>query len=165
MKRLVIAFAYIFVYLTIKAQIISPEAMVSSGASYNNSYAQISFTLGELQSATYKNDNIILTQGFMQSDFSISTLSKFENSKNFTVKVFPNPVKDNLNIKFESNNNEKLIIQLYDISGKQILTKTLKEINKIETINFEKYNNGIYILKTISSTNNYFETFKIIFQN
>jgi len=165
MKSLLLVFVFIIVHIPFNAQIISHETLVSAGETYSNSYAQISWTLGGIQSTTYNNGDVIITQGFMQSDLSVTTISKHIEDNNYSVKVYPNPVKDNLNIKFDPNNKEDLLIYLYNITGKQILTKTLKNNNKIETINFKKLNNGIYFLKTLSSDGKYSETFKIVFQN
>ena len=168
MKSLFLAFIIVTVHINLNAQILSPETMVSAGSTDSTEYAQINWTLGGWYHAKTldEGETVIITQGFIQPILSLATVNKYvDKDNNLSVKVFPNPVKQNLNIKFDSKNNEDLIIQLYNISGKQILTKILKNKNKTETINFEKYNNGVYFLKTISSDGKYIENFKIIFQN
>jgi len=56
--------------------------------------------------------------------------------------VYPNPVSDILNIKF--NNSIETQIEIYNILGKRVLTKTM---NQSQSINVENLNTGIYILK------------------
>lgn len=74
------------------------------------------------------------------SPFSLST-SKFKLDN---VKVFPNPSKGYVNIINEGLDN-KLIISLYDIQGRNILKKEIFERN--EVLNLTTYANGIYFLK------------------
>jgi len=164
MKSLVILLFFIINSVLSIAQTVTPEEIVSAGASFSTTYAQMSWTMGGGQSATYSDGNIIITEGFIQPILLIETLTKKIDDNNYSVKVYPNPVRSNLNIKFNIDKKEKLLIYLYDLNGKQILTKTLKN-NNTEKIGFEKYNNGIYFLKTISSDGKYSENFKIIFQN
>jgi len=164
MKNVVVLLFFIINTVFSIAQTVTPEEVVSAGASFSNSYAQITWTMGGMQSATFNNGHTIITEGFIQPILSIETLTKNVEDNSYSVNVYPNPVKNNLNIKFNIDKKEDLLIYLYDLNGKQILTKTLNNKNT-EKINFEKYNNGIYFLKTISSDGKYSETFKIVFQN
>lgn len=61
-----------------------------------------------------------------------------ENAQELSVKTYPNPVKDVLNIEGEYNS-----IEIYDISGKMV-----ESINSMESqINIEKLPSATYILK------------------
>ena len=66
--------------------------------------------------------------------------NSFEQS---TTVVFPNPVKESLDISFCDKDSE---ITIYDLSGKQVLNfATIQSLKEIEMSNFSK---GIYFIKT-----------------
>ncbi|WP_250434444.1 endonuclease [Hanstruepera flava] len=71
------------------------------------------------------------------------TLSTIEYSLN-EIKIYPNPVKDILNINLK--NPEKTGISIYNILGKQVLNETLMRSG---TINTSKLKNGVYVVKII----------------
>ncbi len=86
------------------------------------------------------------------------TLSTNDNFLSSQVKLYPNPVKELIII----DNHTRHIIEfhVYDISGKILLIRTLREgINQLDLSHFD---NGIYFSK-ISCNNNSFS--KIIIKN
>ncbi len=68
---------------------------------------------------------------------SIDDISENNNS----VEIYPNPVKDNLNIK----NAENSKIKIYNVLGEEILE--IKSASDNEKINLEKYKKGTYFVK------------------
>ncbi|WP_299100687.1 endonuclease [uncultured Winogradskyella sp.] len=68
-------------------------------------------------------------------------LSLDDHSTN-TVKLYPNPVNNQLTVAL--NSNIDTTIEIYDILGKLILNS---EINKTSTLNVENLKTGIYIIK------------------
>lgn len=71
------------------------------------------------------------------------TLGVSQN-KALNVAVYPNPTKGILNIDLADKNSDKAILSLYDIQGRQILSKETN--NSQETLNIENLSNGIYML-------------------
>jgi len=67
--------------------------------------------------------------------------------------IYPNPVKENLQISF-SNEENHFTVQLIDISGKIILNKDFTSSSDIkqENINISELSRGIYTLKVTSGT-------------
>ena len=60
--------------------------------------------------------------------------------------IYPNPVKDKINVEFLSKrNNEDIILKLIDHRGRTLIQKTFKDIIQLETNNiasgFYFYNN------------------------
>jgi hypothetical protein len=68
-----------------------------------------------------------------------------EAEKSFEVSIFPNPIKNELNIRAHNTIDE---IKVFDISGK--ILKTEYPENKYCTLYFNELEKGIYILKIIS---------------
>ena len=60
------------------------------------------------------------------------------------IKVYPNPTKGILNINLDSNIFGESTFVMYDIQGREVVTK--KSSNPIETLNIENFSEGIYML-------------------
>lgn len=80
-----------------------------------------------------------------------------ESFLNNEVKVYPNPVKSNLNIEVNVENQD-IVIKLYDLSGKLILTSNSTKV--LTTIDVSEFPQGIYFLNVSSSEKS--GTFKIV---
>lgn len=76
----------------------------------------------------------------------------FENSDMF--KVYPNPTNNNLNIRI-LNYSGKLNIQLFDINGRIVLDQNMNDFNIENTVNIQKLQSGIYMLKIEGENLNY----------
>ncbi len=160
MKKLFILNVMLLVYLSVYGQTLSPETILSSGGDFANTAAQISWTLGDFQTTTYVKDQIVLTQGFLQSQIKVTDVFNIDNSADVELKVFPNPVTNYLYIKLISNENKKLSWQLINQSGKIIRNDDI--YNKQAEIDLGTYKAGIYYLKTFSKDGSFVKIFKII---
>jgi uncharacterized protein (TIGR02145 family) len=67
----------------------------------------------------------------------------FENNPN-KIRIYPNPAIDKINIDF-SNLNQFCIVTIYDLSGKIIVQKQIKQLQN--EINISSLINGIYIIE------------------
>ena len=86
--------------------------------------------------------------------YSISTsVTEVENE---TVNVFPNPVRDNLNIQL--NNKENTTFLLYDITGKKIIEH---QFSDVLTLNLQQFSKGIYFYE-LKNSNSVFKQGKVI---
>jgi len=76
-----------------------------------------------------------------------SSINTMDNDEFKFGKIYPNPVKNNSIIKFELKTNSKIVISIFDISGKKVKSINTKKyqagINTIE-INTNNLNTGIY---------------------
>lgn len=63
----------------------------------------------------------------------------------FIVALSPNPVKEKLTIQYNANTeNEFVLLEVFDITGKQILQKEVQNTTKIDT---RQWTQGIYFVK------------------
>lgn len=69
-----------------------------------------------------------------------------------TFSIYPNPIKDNtLNLLYESNQSERSVVAIYDLTGKQVFQKQLQNNGySNHTLNLNSLAKGVYILKFIS---------------
>ena len=119
------------------------------------------FILGAIQKLSFNSEGIkVSRKGGNSSNFAwmnvrylnfseityIGNVSKEENSN---MSLYPNPVKDRLQVRYETFSEENVIIQLIDIQGKVICTQNSKStlgINYVN-INSDTFQNGIYLCK------------------
>jgi hypothetical protein len=99
------------------AQSITPEVIASAGEHYDNGTVQLSWTLGEVMIDTYDNGTNILTQGFHQTQLTVTSIE--EELTDVRMSLYPNPTSEYLNIEL-GNNEQDINLQLYDMSGKLI---------------------------------------------
>ncbi|MEO9210099.1 MAG: S8 family serine peptidase [Ginsengibacter sp.] len=70
---------------------------------------------------------------------------------NQTMKVYPNPAKDNFTVMIKSQNSGPATLQFFDVSGKLYLTKSVvlqkDEIQTFQFNNFPPLAKGVYFLK------------------
>jgi hypothetical protein len=81
------------------------------------------------------------------------------------ITVFPNPVKDQMNILFEGSSINNYQIQLINVSGQVLLQNQLKGFTNrnYQLHRTNAMNPGIYFLKIINNTNNSSTIHKLLF--
>ena len=77
--------------------------------------------------------------------------------------LYPNPANDALNLRFYSNDVEKLALDVFDITGQLILEETKFSSKGIQSwrLNTSSLSNGAYFLRMNSAKNNYTQSFTI----
>ena len=119
MKKPVLLFICCMAAFAVQAQIMAERPTIGSGAeefALNSEY-YFSTTLGEAVIQTIQGDEIMLTQGFHQPDVSL-----FEPGLPMEIKVYPNPVVDQVKIAFQLDAPAWIQFVLINNAG-QIITK------------------------------------------
>ncbi|MFA6923902.1 MAG: T9SS type A sorting domain-containing protein [Bacteroidales bacterium] len=140
------------------SQSVSPEVIASSGEYFIGTNATLSWTLGEPVTETFTGTNNILTQGFQQK-YDIGAIIE-EKENLYQISVFPNPVKDVLNVNINLGFDNQYTSQLFDMQG-QLLTSNSFTGNT-ENINMASFSVGSYFLKINNSKGETIKTFKIV---
>ncbi len=93
----------------------------------------------------------------------IATNIENNYSENIELSVYPNPVNDNLKIKFALNKNTQLDINVVNYTGQTVYSETKQYQNgeNIIDINTGNFNNGIYFVN-IKNTEGVVTTTKFI---
>lgn len=165
MKKILFTYLLYIISILCFSQTNRPDVLVSAGGGFTNEQIQISWTLGDFQTATYTNNDLILTQGFLQSNFNITGVFNLEETSDIKIKVFPNPVKDILNIQIQSKENLSIRWELINQSGKIIETSHSFNNSKNSQINFLSFENGIYFIRTFNKDGSYIKIFKVVYLN
>ena len=70
------------------------------------------------------------------------------SAEEYPVKIFPNPAKDQLVIRFSEIPNSKTSVSLYNIAGEAVYSEILRDIShNIHTINLSSLKKGQYIIR------------------
>ena len=141
----------LFIIASINVQVTLAPSVISSGGGYGeNGNVSISWTLGELAVTTLTGSNIILTQGFQQP-FDIGVGFK-KDEVNWDISVYPNPVGDELRIRFNIQKPGDFLLEVQDVTGRLIGQELRKQINPgdVVILNTSAYTNGVYFLKILT---------------
>lgn len=136
MKSIITSILIISTFIS-SAQEVERSVISSSGGSYANGSGQLSFTIGEVVTATLSTGTNDLTQGFQQSTIFVASIENLKTD--FKLNVFPNPTTGIVYIKSKV---EMQSIELLDVFGKLIKSYSAND-NKIE-INTAP---GVYFLR------------------
>ena len=93
-------------------------------------------------------------RGVFSGVFNTAVLSTEEIATNKKVSIYPNPVKDNLNININDFSGE-VFIKIIDVNGREVLNKTITNFNGSNTLELSRFASGIYILKLTGEGLNY----------
>ena len=86
------------------------------------------------------------------SRYTFETAGVNEESFNNSIKVYPNPVSDQLKIEFSNDITEPYLLTLYDMEGREVLQ--LKDQQKSIQLQLASVKSGIYLLKINNQTMN-----------
>jgi PKD repeat protein len=84
-----------------------------------------------------------------------------ENTDNKGFNIYPNPVKDYLNIEFDKQTTSKNIIRIFNDAGQQIFIEQVNENTSNVSINTSNFTSGMYLIK-IEDSEGKFITKKLV---
>ncbi len=70
-----------------------------------------------------------------------------DHKKQEELKIYPNPASNKINMNFPEMSG-RVVITLYDISGSEIMSKTLNVQNNFVSFSISEIKNGVYLLKS-----------------
>jgi len=129
--------------LTLQAQTIENFSIDSGGASTTNGNIIVLYTIGEVNVEEQNAGNILLSEGFISSNFG-ETLSIIQVSPTeHQVLLYPNPVED---VFYVSSTEPVTQLSLYNVRGKQI-AKTNQTQMRVSDLA-----SGVYMVKISTTT-------------
>ena len=145
MKNIFIMNNYLLLFLlaisvNVFSQDIPQNVVASAGDQHSNSSASVSWTVGEVVTATLTNSSVNLTQGFQQGNLTVSSLVD-QDLLDFSLKAYPNPVID---ILFLETDEKQLSYQVINMQGEVVLNGNITAV--LEEIDFTHLPRGIYLL-------------------
>ena len=160
MKNLIsIIFLIMLTFCTVSAQTIDRQVITTAGNTISNDSHILTFTIGEPIVGKIQNNATIINQGFLAAANSDSTLSVDDQLLDTTIKVYPNPVTENLSIDLKDTGGEAKVT-IYTMTGQLVKSKKLKAQNN--SLNISQLKNGLYLVNLIFTDHKTIKTFKII---
>jgi hypothetical protein len=121
MKKFYFLFLAAFLSIGLKAQMLTPTVIASTGGFSSNANGSLSYTVGEMTMVqTFSASGNILTQGFQQPNESVTGLLELTQDDFGSFVVYPNPSVDNTWYGFELPEAGRVVISLYDELGQRI---------------------------------------------
>jgi len=107
-------------------------------------------------------DGAVTEQGFYFDDFSIQVVSnttdiidnELVNNQVYISDVFPNPANNQLNIKYQLNNQQNVTLKVIDIMGNVVVSQPVYGTSNTAKINIEKLSSGVYFLQISTKSGN-----------
>ena len=87
--------------------------------------------------------NMELVENTTARNYQLNVLTGINDIKNSNIKIYPNPTNNIINIE-GLNKNENNTIQIFDVQGKLVITKTITEKGAID---LSELNKGVYVIK------------------
>lgn len=108
----------------------------------------ISATVGQASYTTGSSSNYFITQGFQQP----SLITIHEPSYQDAADAYPNPVGDELTVKFYVNRVKKYTVEIFSVMGNLVHTENFYNLEGIEKhyIDFSGIPRGLYIIHIFS---------------
>lgn len=135
------------------------QTVVASGfGEVHNGKSSMSISIGQMFVKHTNTTNVGSLHSGVQQAHELDIVSLIEERVlGFSLKVFPNPVLEELEIK--SNSSAKQRFSIVDMNGKAVVNNTmLKESQKV---NLSSFSDGVYFL-VIESPSQPIYTYKII---
>ncbi len=129
----------------------------TSGGSVTIGTMAMVYTVGEIAVQENTVGTIHLSEGFIAPDL-LSALGVEQYTVLEGVNVYPNPVKNNLNITLPEKDDYELY--LYDLNGKQIINTSVAEDSQL-VLDLSMQKTGLYLLVIINRKNKTTTTLKI----
>lgn len=134
------------------------ELISSAGKEAQNSQTQMSYSIGELIVATGATSDGSVTQGYQQSNLTVTGIKSNTNKE--LIKIYPNPTADIVTLE-SSQLSEVTSLQLLDEKGTLVWSNGKISSDRIQ-ISLESYAAGIYFLKVNSNSPDLSNQFRII---
>ncbi len=130
------------------AQQLQRTVVSASGNSSTVSGYSLSATVGQAVYTTGVSGNYFITQGFQQPSLIIITEPSYQDAAD----AYPNPVGDELTIKFYVNKVKKYTVEIFSVMGNLVHTENFYSLEGIEKryIDFSEIPRGVYFIHIFS---------------
>lgn len=131
----------------------------ASGGNAQGNGGTVSYSVGQSIYQTYTGNGGYMAAGIQQT-YEIVTVGTDEAFQDLSLSVFPNPATENLTLKIEEYNNEKLSFQLFDAQGRALNQGQIKD--RQTEIDMRSNPAAMYFFYVLNQHNKIIKTFKIV---
>jgi len=136
---------------------IEKSSLSTAGGIVTSGTLKMAYTVGEVAVQEVDEGTLHLSEGFIGVDtkeaLGIKDYAELEG-----LNIYPNPVKENLNIHLPDYGNYE--IHIFDLTGKRIFEKNIEDENTA-SFNIGQFKTGVYLLSIIDRENKKASVIKI----
>lgn len=148
----------VLVFWTHRSSAQMQSVIAGSGEYFQGQNITVSFTLGEPVISTLEKTDMIVTQGFQQSNLTVTVIDTYDGF-DINITAYPNPVTDEIKLAVDKKLSAEASYSLYDITGGLVTQDRLDGL--VTRISFQKLAPAVYLLK-VNQESKTIKTFKII---
>ncbi len=128
--------------------------MVSAqgGTATIQSVLVVKYTIGQQSIIGTKTGNVIVQQGFQQSNWD-KIIAKNEVIVN-TI-TYPNPYVDTINFQFSQSIGDNVSLLVYDVLGRQVYSNTLQVFDNKTSVNLQVLQSAEYFVQLSNNSFTY----------
>ncbi|MFA6572426.1 MAG: T9SS type A sorting domain-containing protein [Bacteroidota bacterium] len=160
MKSLILFLLFVLSCQTY-CQSINSSVIANGGDYLLNSQVFASWTIGEPVTGTIQNNSYCFTQGFQQSRIFLTPVDENLPDKCF-IKAYPIPASNQINLDWKFDSQYEIIIEIFDNSGKSVLTNKVNPLVSPYSIDISDLSAGSYLLIISSFSGKKLKTIKIV---
>ena len=112
----------------------------------------VKYTIGQQSITGTKTGNVIVQQGFQQSNWDKIIAN---NVVLVNTTTFPNPYIDIINFQFSQSIGENVSLLVYDVLGRQVYSNTLKIFDNKTSVNLQVLQSAEYFVQLSNNTFTY----------
>lgn len=134
------------------AQSVSPATLNTTGGTYFFTYYRVEWSFGEsmaINTMTDAGSNVFVTNGILQPNtHNPATISNVGTWDKDEIRILPNPTQNVIEIDFFSKQKGKIIMNLYDESGRFMGTKQFDYFGNgsIQKWDLSRFGSGAFFL-------------------
>lgn len=161
MKKPIYSFLMLLsVSLSVMGQEVTPEVIAASGDAFKTAGSQVSWTLGEVVTATHKAGSSVITQGFQQPGLVVE-VGYTDPLVKLSIDVYPVPATGFVTVSFQEM-TEPLTVALYNMNGALLQSQPVNS-SKIQ-FNLTGLPAAEYIIRILAAENTLIRSYTIIKQ-
>ncbi|MDB5282841.1 MAG: hypothetical protein JWO06_1916 [Bacteroidota bacterium] len=151
MKKTCLIFCVLAAPFFMKAQMLTPTVISSTGGFSSNANGSLSYTVGEMTMVqTFSANGNILTQGFQQpTDTNFLGLLDLTQSDFGSFVVYPNPAVDITSFGFQLPEAGRVSISLYNDLGQKVsdvYNSNYENGKTVQQTDVSRFASGIYFM-------------------
>ena len=122
------------------------------GSANTQSGLVVKYTIGQQSVTGTKTGNVIVQQGFQQSNWDKII---FNNVVVVNTITYPNPYVDIINFQFSQSIGDNITLLVYDVLGRQVYSNTLQIFDNKTSVNLQVLQSAEYLVQLSNNTFSY----------
>jgi hypothetical protein len=122
------------------------------GSAITQSGIVVKYTIGQQSVTGTKTGNVIVQQGFQQSNWDKII---FNNVVVVNTITYPNPFVDIINFQFSQSIGDNITLLVYDVLGRQVYSNTLQIFDNKTSVNLQVLQSAEYLVQLSNNTFRY----------